>query len=754
MTRYPGPVACLLLILGITLGSTVHLPDFIAFCIIVLLFILALIALHKRSRLWMVTAAACCLILLGIFRYNLIATNFPPNHISWFNDLPQETTVKGRLIREPDLRPDKTLLTIECDTLVLKGKAVPVSGLLLVRIDRPDERFNYADHISVTGFVRTPVEKRNFHGFDYRRYLRLKRVNSYVSVSHSSNVRVIEEGTGNWIVSKVIIPLRRYILDVFEKHIYGSERYLIAGFLIGETRFIPQQIYERFRDTGTLHLLAVSGSNVALVIITVMFLFRIIGVPRRLVDILSLLVIVIFCQLSFNQPSVVRASIMIGLVITGRILYRKGSLLNIIAVAALFILMYDPLMLNDVGFQLSFAAAFSLIYFLKRLMPKQRRYPRWKRWVKDYGWMIVLSSIVVQLTVAPILAYYFGTIPLITFISNLVVIPLSSVAVILSLLLIVFAPIPFLSDLIAIVAQFFLHMSIKAVDLFASLPLVKLTVAAPDAIHIAFYYAVLFAFFSAIKSRRNLRYLVLLLLVWGNVFAWQRVAKGIGESPTVTFFDLGRSSGLHLHFPPDYDMILTNAVSENDRDQIERVFRPYIAGEGIDNLDIWANCTPLQSDSVDLEGFVEASPVPVDSGYTTGSIGVAISDDGYSIRLFKSQYGTEMASFEFGEKSVIWLSNWEQLTSLDPDDHPQLEVLALPYPFEPIASHLDQIGHLFPDRIVIYNYPWSPDRSDLDFLERELDAKGIMLLDTRRYGAIRLSFNREETAVKHSTLGD
>ncbi len=201
-------------------------------------------------------------------------------------------------------------------------------------------------------------------------------------------------------------------------------------------------------------------------------------------------------------------------------------------------------------------------------------------------------------------------------------------------------------------------------------------------------------------------------------------------------------------------MILTNAVSEKDRDQINRVFRPYAEGEGIDDLDIWANCTPLQSDSIDLEEFVEASPVPVDSGYSTGSVGVAISDDGYSIHLFKSQHGIEMACFDFGERSCVWLSDWEQLTSLVPDDHLQLEVLALPYPYEPIVSHLDQIGRLLPDRIVIYNYPWSPARSDLDFLERELDAKGIILLDTRRYGATRFCFNRGETVVKHSVLGD
>ncbi len=753
MIRYPGAVACGFLVLGIMLGTVIHLPDFVAFCLAAILLVTGLFALQRRSGVWILTASACCLMLAGMFRYNLVSSNPPQNDISWFNDLPNQVTVLGRVVREPDLRPEKTLLTIKCDTLIVMGRAVPVSGLLLARIDRFDNRFNYASRVSVTGFIRAPVERRNFHGFDYRRYLSLRRINSCVTVHHRSGASVIDEGTGRSLVSDVIIPLRKYILALFEDHIYGSERHLVAGLLIGETRFIPRQIYERFKDTGTLHLLAVSGSNVALVIMTVMALFRIAGVGRRLVDVLSLPVIAVFCHLSFNQPSVVRASLMIGLVLVGRILYRRGSLLNIMAVAALLILLYDPLMLYDVGFQLSFAAAFGLLYFLRRLIPKQRRYPRWRRWIKDYGWMIVLSSVVAQLTVAPILAYYFGTIPLVTFISNLIVIPLCSAALIMSLLLILFAPVPFLSDLIAIATQFLLHLSIQAVDLFASMPFVKLTIARPGIVHIALYYLLLFALFSSLRNRRRLKYLVLVLLVWANVFAWEAVADGFRRSPEVTFFDLGQFAGMHVHVPPDFDMIMTNAVQGCGYDPVERVFKPYLEGEDIRSVDIWDSCAPLEEGGLDSISSAMGEP-----GFTLYGSGACVSDrrlpdEDCSLHFSKSESGIEILTLNWMGGQVAWLSRWDHLGSIASDTMGRIEVLALPYPVDQVLSHLGEIIRLRPAKVVIYNYLHSRDRSGLDLIARELESAGISTFDTHRNGAIRMRLGSAGTIVRLSAAG-
>jgi competence protein ComEC len=730
------------------LGTVVRIPDFATFCAAVLLFILAMFALLRRSRFWTLAFSACCLIILGVFRYNLLATNLPPNHISWFNDLPYQVTVTGTIVREPDLRPDKTLLTIECDTLAIGEKPVATSGLLLARVNSLDDRFNYADRISVTGYVRSPAVKRNFHGFDYRRYLNLKRINSFSSIRHRSDLRIVQRSRGGGILSDVVIPLRTYVLDVFRRHIKGCERCLIAGFLIGETRFIPQEIYGRFKDTGTLHLLAVSGSNVALVILTVMLLFRILGVPRRLVDVLSLVVIALFCQLSFNQPSVLRASLMIGLVIIGRVLYRKANLLNIIAVAALLILLYDPLMLYDVGFQLSFAAAFSLVYFLKDFMPKRRRYSGLRRWIREYAWMIVLSSVVVQLMVAPILAYYFGTIPLITFASNLIVIPLSSVAVVLSLLLVVFAPIPVLSDLIAIPAQLFLHASIKAVDLFASLPVVKLTLVAPGLIHIALYYSALFALFSAVRNRQNLRYFALVLLIWANVFVWQKVAETSDRSIEVTLLDLGHRACMHVHIPPEYDLIMTDAVSGHDSDKISRIIEPYLAGEGISNLDKWESCAPLAPESIDSASFAALCPLPID--HRTSEMGTGMVTDGCSLRISKSNNGIEVVKLDFQGKRMAWLSDWRLLDSLDVKGLTELEAIALPYPYAPISKYISVIDSLHPRSLVIYSYPWSPKNAELDFIADRIRQLGIMVYDTRNCGAVRLRIDRRRTLVSFS----
>ncbi len=738
MLKYPAAAACLFLILGILAGTVFHPADFISFCILTVALVGVLIALYRKSIRWLISIGAVSLVLLGVFRYNLSAVNFPPNHISGFNDLPEQVMVIGRIVREPDMRPDKTYLTVECDTLYITDEPIPTSGLLLVRIAYLDDRFNYADKIAVKGYLGTPIEKRNFHGFDYRRYLMLKRINSYISVKHSEQARVLEHGGGNRFLSGFIIPLREYILDVFRKKLAGSEQYLVAGFLIGETRFIPQQLYKRFRDTGTLHLLAVSGSNVALVIGTLVFLFRFAGVKRRIVDILSLGVIVVFCQLSFNQPSVVRASLMIGLVLIGRIVYRKTSLLNIIAVAALLILMINPMMLFDVGFQLSFAAAFSLVYFLKGMMPRSGSVTGiWKKMFR-YGLMILASSIVVQIMVAPILAWYFGTIPLITFVSNLLVIPFASLSVTMSMLLVLFAPVPVLGDLLAVFTQLSLHISIWLVDFFASLPVVKLSVGAPSLTDIILFYATLFLLYGAFRSTKSLRYLLLVVLVWANMFVWRVVAREVSSNTQVTFLDLGQETAMHIRIPPDYDFMLTNARSSNGFDQVERVIMPYLSGEGADKPELFAICSSSETIDTSKQTARGMESLPA----------IESSSDGeYSIHLWRSKLGVEQAYVMLKDHALLWLSSWDWLNSPEADSISSSDILALPYPDHSVSMYFDRIRQLAPSVVVIYNYRMWRDHVDLDFLAQQMHSFGVQLLDTQKLGAIRMSFGGTDVSV-------
>jgi len=184
---------------------------------------------------------------------------------------------------------------------------------------------------------------------------------------------------------------------------------LASGFLIGETRDIPTEIYAMFRDSGTLHLLAVSGANVALVIVFFVWAMRPFSLGPGKRSVILLIVIAVFTGVSYGDPSVMRASIMAALVIGARMLGRPFDLNNIIATAALMILLISPAQLFEVGFQLSFVTAWGLVLVVPRVAAKLQTYHEriWYRWLA----LPLVVAFVAQVFSAPLIAFYFQRIP-------------------------------------------------------------------------------------------------------------------------------------------------------------------------------------------------------------------------------------------------------------------------------------------------------------------------------------------------------
>jgi competence protein ComEC len=190
-----------------------------------------------------------------------------------------------------------------------------------------------------------------------------------------------------------------------------------------------------FRDSGTLHLLAVSGSNVALVILFFIWVMRPFWFGPLIRAVILLAIVAVFAGLSYGDPSVMRASIMATLVIGARLLHRSYNLNNIVAVTALIILLVEPAQLFDVGFQLSFVTAWGLVFLVPHLTDLFEQYHD-RFW---YRWLVfpALISFVAQLCSTPIIAYYFGRIPVISVAANLIIVPMVSIAVLGILLLLV-----------------------------------------------------------------------------------------------------------------------------------------------------------------------------------------------------------------------------------------------------------------------------------------------------------------------------
>jgi competence protein ComEC len=194
-----------------------------------------------------------------------------------------------------------------------------------------------------------------------------------------------------------------------------TERALVAGFLLGDTRDLPDPVLARFRDAGLSHLLAVSGANVAFVLALLAPLLR--RAPRgtRLAGTLAALVL--FGAMTRWEPSVLRACAMAAIAVLAAHVGRPARGIRVLALAASALLLVDPFLLRSIGFLLSCGASLG-IALLAGPLARRLRGPAWLR--EALG-----TTLAAQVGVAPLLLPVFGTIPLVSLPANLLAVPLA-----------------------------------------------------------------------------------------------------------------------------------------------------------------------------------------------------------------------------------------------------------------------------------------------------------------------------------------
>jgi len=423
--RYPSVFLLVFVIAGIVTADQTAAPAWIFLLAAVAAWVLGLAALARSA---VMPAAVAFAIGIGMFSASHFAQRYVetgPHHLARILTESASYRVYGRVADWPDLRDDRTEIVIALDSLA-SDRIRRVEGNLLLKVSDTTTALQRGDHVEFTGYIIPVAARRAADRFDYHHYLNLKGVYGVVYLSSVLDIRVRQSGP--YGVRHAVDWLRNRITSSLKRNLAPIQAALAGGFLIGETRGIPKTVYNMFRDSGTLHLLAVSGSNVALVLLFTAGVLRPFKLSRTKRYLLLLLCIIVFAELSYEEPSVIRASVMAGLVIIAGLMQRRYDLNNIIAAAAVIILLVNPAQLYDVGFQLSFVTAWCLIFAVPRVLQTVTAYQRrwWYRWLA----FPFLVSLVAQLASAPVIAFHFGRIPAISVLANLVIVPLVSLAVI------------------------------------------------------------------------------------------------------------------------------------------------------------------------------------------------------------------------------------------------------------------------------------------------------------------------------------
>jgi competence protein ComEC len=601
---------------GILLATNTALPAMVYLGVAVLASALAIIGylLEKTTT----SRAAICLAVLsaGAFLTELQSAEFPSNHISHFAAAGKFMTVTGMVVSEPDIRPAKTFLTVQVDSLQHRDRTIAACGKLRLQIQAPTAAFGYRDLIKFTGYVNQPFSGRNPGAFDYRRYLQIRQISATVTVPGVDRITRLESGASEPFVRTIVAPVRDYISSVFERSLPSEQAAVMKGFLIGDVRNISREVYQRFKNTGTLHVLAASGANVGYVVASLLLVIRLFRLPRQYRIYLLIAGVVIFSFLAYNQPSVVRAAVMAIVTLIGMALYRDTNWLNNISVAGLVILVFRPLYLFDLGFQLSFGAAFALILFMpvcEKWMPKPigiiRKATR-------YFLMIFYGSIIAQLGVIPILIYNFHTVPLVSFVANLIVVPLVGVATTLGVILVFLSAIPVVSTLLAEVLTLTLKLTLASIDYFHALPIPQLRLGAPHLLAIIAYYLALQLVFAFASRKRIGPLFAVLLLISTSALIWKNVLADGGNETEITFLDTRDMTTVFIEQTGGRTVLINGGGANQSVNLGEVAVLPFLLAKGIDHLhSVFATTTQagnVRSLLSAMAGVEQSTPSAVD----------------------------------------------------------------------------------------------------------------------------------------------
>lgn len=468
---------------------------------------------------------------------------------------------------------------------------LPVRGCVLVELaGEKQEEFRPGTRIRVGGTLYPIVGPRNPGEYDLRRWARASGLAGEVMARAPNSVAVLDSsGTGS-VWARWIFPLRRALLAWIDRSVGGEEGELLKGLLIGERGGFSPGVQEDFVRAGVAHVLAVSGSNVAVVAGFFGFLLSMTGLGRAVRSLLLALVLIGYMVLSGTQPPVVRATIMAAVALTAVVLGEKVNVLNALGVSALIILAVNSQTFFDVGFQLSFAAVLSLVVVYPRFNKAISRLEGAGWWTGGVTGVLRVMAVTLAATLGtlPLTAGVFGRVSLIGLIANVVVVPLTSVSVVLGGLS---ALVSVLFDPIALIYSSanwgVLHFTLWFTHLCASPWWASLGMPWFQAVHTFPFLAALYTLFSLGSPSRFRRSAIVTfgLAVAAVVGVGSKAVRADARALRVTMFDVGQGDALLVGLPGGGNLLIDCGPAGPGFDAGQRTIVPFLARQGIDTLE-------------------------------------------------------------------------------------------------------------------------------------------------------------------------
>jgi competence protein ComEC len=566
------------IIIGYAFNISISLTIYLSGFFLITLFISFLIAKKQFIKtVWFGILAFLLMLCIGISTTNFHNQKNFSNHytyqLSTPNDSLKTITFGIREVLKPGNYYDKYVIDI------LKVDDNKTIGKSLLNIEKDSSEIPLkvdAIYVSKTAF-KSLIHPLNPNQFDYKNYLEKKYIYHQLFVSNqslltvSSNIHTLFGFANN---------IRDYINSKLKSYNFESDELaIINALLLGQRQDISEEVYSSYTNAGAIHILAVSGLHVGIILLILSFTLKPLERFKHGKLIKTILLVIIlwsFALIAGLSASVTRAVTMFSIVTIALNLKRPTNIYNTLAISMFVILLFKPMFLFDVGFQLSYLAVFAIV----TMDPYLYNLWRPKNWFLDKYWHTLTITVSAQFGIIPVSLFYFHQFPGLFFISNLVIIPLLGIILGFGILVILLAVLNLLPQFIAVVFGYIIGLmnsfvgwvSKQEAFLFKDIPFNLLYV-------LASYLLIIFGISFLIKKRNiYLKLTLLSIIVFQSVFIYTNYNKP--QNKFIVFHKsrfslIGNVVKNKIIVAYDFDSITS---SEN------KIIKDYVVGNYITNI--------------------------------------------------------------------------------------------------------------------------------------------------------------------------
>jgi competence protein ComEC len=440
----------------------------IFFAIVFLLFHLLPEAQRFKWRALQGCAITLFLVVFGMF---LTWQKDVRNNNKWYGKNYNDSSFLIVTVKEPPVEKAKSYKAISIVESVINHdsrRATKGTVLIYFAKDSLSKNIKYGDRIIIGKKLQAIKNSGNPAAFNYARYAAFQQIFHQVYLTQNEWI-LLKKNDANQFKS-ILFLSRGYILNTLSRYIPGTDESALAeALLIGYRIDLDRDLVQAYSNVGVVHLIAISGMHLALIYYFLLWLVaRIPFVKKSKITRLILILgcLWFFALLTGAPASVLRSAVMFTFIAIGSSFNKNNSIYNSLAISAFVLLCYDPFMLWDVGFQLSYLAVLGIVVTQKPIY----HWLYYKNKIADFFWKLASVSLAAQLFTLPVCVYYFHQFPLLFLLSNMIAIPLSTLALWGCIGIVSFSSIPLVASFVGKIVWAIIWLMNHAVLMINKIP--------------------------------------------------------------------------------------------------------------------------------------------------------------------------------------------------------------------------------------------------------------------------------------------